>query len=218
MGRVARPGGSAGLGRVGIGEVGAEVGATALLARGGCPHGEAGDVEQIGGLGVGGAGEGLERARRDGEALGVALQPAAGPHDASHRGAHGVCVCRAQSLAYDDVSSLLDQIVRKRPFRYGKLVIARNEVGGPFHPQFERDLVAAFPEAQLTFLTIPACQAEIWPAIERVGVSLDEILDKNEEELMAVLDVDLWTAASGMAEIRAWVDHCVRIIRESNLV
>ena len=49
-------------------------------------------------------------------------------------------------------------------------------------------------------------------------MSLDEILDKNEEELMAVLDVDLWTAASGMAEIRAWVDHCVRIIRESNLV
>lgn len=125
-----------------------------------------------------------------------------------------VCVCRAQSVAFDDVRSLIGGIVSNKPFRVGRMIVARNEFGGPFHPMFERDLIAAFPDVPLTFLTIPACQAEIWPAVERVGVSLESVIGKEEDELMDLLDVDLWTAAAGLAEIRAWVDHCVHAIHK----
>ena len=34
---------------------------------------------------------------------------------------------------------------------------------------------------------------------------------------MSLLDVDLWTASAGLAEIRAWVDNCMRVIRELDL-
>jgi hypothetical protein len=129
-----------------------------------------------------------------------------------------VCVCRAQSVAYDDVRSLIGGIVSQKPFRFGKIIIARNEFGGPFQPSFERDMINAFPDVPLTFLTIPACQAEIWPSVERVGVSLESIVSKDEDELIDLLDVDLWTAASGLAEVRAWVDHCVHVIHQHEIV
>ena len=79
-----------------VGEVGAEVGAAALLARIRGQGREPRDVEQAGGLGIGGAGEGIERRDCLREPVGVALQSAVLPHDAAHGIAHRRAIAPAR--------------------------------------------------------------------------------------------------------------------------
>lgn len=123
-------------------------------------------------------------------------------------------VCKAQKHALDDMHTLIKNVVSDRPFAFNRLIVVKNEIGGPFYSSFEEGLRNAFPQQPLHFMNLRACQAEIWPAIERHGVSLDQVANADEDELMKILDVDLWTASAGRAEIRAWIDNCMRMIRD----
>lgn len=127
------------------------------------------------------------------------------------------CVCKSQKHALDDMHTLVKNVTSDKPFQVNRIVVVKNEIGGPFYSSFEEGLRGAFPDLHLTFMNLRACQAEIWPAIERHGVSLETIIASDEDRLMTLLDVDLWTASAGLAEIRAWVDNCMRVIRELDL-
>ena len=127
------------------------------------------------------------------------------------------CVCKSQKHALDDMHTLVKNVTSDKPFQVNRIVVVKNEIGGPFYSSFEEGLRGAFPDLHLTFMNLRACQAEIWPAIERHGVSLETVIASDEDRLMSLLDVDLWTASAGLAEIRAWVDNCMRVIRELDL-
>ena len=117
------------------------------------------------------------------------------------------CVTRAQRHGLDNIANLIQQVTKSKPFRLGRIVVVQNEAGGDFSGlDMEGELRARFPEAELTFVRLPACQAEIWPALERSGVSIETVLDSDEDALTTLLGVDLWTASSGLAEIRTWFD------------
>ncbi|PSC05866.1 hypothetical protein SLNSH_05645 [Alsobacter soli] len=125
------------------------------------------------------------------------------------------CVCKAQKHAFDDISSLIEDVASKKPFRFNRIFVVQNEVGGSFEgSQFDTRLKDQFRELDLVFLTLPACQAEIWPAIERKGASLEAVLGADEEELMAMLDVDLWTASSGLAEVKSWFEFTLKSFKD----
>ncbi|GGH32715.1 hypothetical protein GCM10007036_44820 [Alsobacter metallidurans] len=128
------------------------------------------------------------------------------------------CVCKAQKHAFDDIANLIETVVAKKPFRLNRIFIVKNEVGGSFEGAgFEAGLKSKFPDRDLIFVTLPACQAEIWPAIERNGVSLEAVLEADEDQLMDMLDVDLWTASSGLAEVRSWFDFVFRTLKEADV-
>lgn len=127
------------------------------------------------------------------------------------------CVCKSQKHALDDMHTLIKHVTQDQPFLVNRILVVKNEIGGPFYSTFEHGLRNAFPDRALSFVEMRACQAEIWPAIERQGVSLETVLNSDEERLMSLLDVDLWTASAGLAEVRAWVDHSLRTLRELDL-
>jgi hypothetical protein len=128
------------------------------------------------------------------------------------------CVCKAQSHAFDDMSVLISKMLERKPFRINRIVIVQNEIGGSFADNaFEFNLKRMFPDRDLVFIKLPACQAEIWSAIERRGVSLETILEADEDTAMQLLDVDLWTASSGLAEARVWFDHVSRLLRDAEV-
>lgn len=127
------------------------------------------------------------------------------------------CICRAQKHALDDMHTLIKSVTKDQPFLVNRIVVVKNEVGGPFYSTFETGLRNSFPDRSLSFMELRACQAEIWPAIERQGVSLETVLSSDEDQLMSLLEVDLWTASAGLAEIRAWIEHSLRTLRELDL-
>ena len=42
--------------------------------------------------------------------------------------------------------------------------------------------------------------------MERFGVSVERALDMSEDEISQALDVDIWTASAGLAELKNWFD------------
>ncbi len=42
--------------------------------------------------------------------------------------------------------------------------------------------------------------------MERFGVSIERALDMSEDEVSQALDVDIWTASAGLAELKTWYD------------
>jgi hypothetical protein len=127
------------------------------------------------------------------------------------------CVCKAQRHALDDIAKVLRSVMEQSPFRLNRIFIVLNEVGGPFDEAFKTSLQNQFPDSGLSFVKMPGCQSELWPAIELKGVSIEAILEADHEEVMRLLDVDLWTAVSGHAELTAWVDGFSKTLRDNDI-
>ena len=124
------------------------------------------------------------------------------------------CVCKAERHAVDDMSKLIARLSQNRPFRNSRFFIVKNEVGGSFDSlDIEKKLGSTFPTENIVFVDFPKCQSEVWQAMEAKGVSIESALEFDEDQAVSVLDVDIWTASSGLTELRDWVDKCVLMLR-----
>ena len=129
------------------------------------------------------------------------------------------CVCKAERHAVDDMAKLIARLSSQRPFRNNRFFIVKNEVGGSFDSlEIEKKLTQAFPNENIVYLDMPKCQSEIWQAMEAKGTSIEQVLDMDEDQAVAALDVDIWTASAGLAEMRAWFDNTLQVIRGSDVL
>lgn len=127
------------------------------------------------------------------------------------------CICKAERHAIDNLANLVGDILKRNSFRLGKIYVVQNEVGGPFLTNLQErvDRVAGgFP---ITYLKLPKCQSEIWQAMEKEGISIERLLEMEEDEIVEKLGVDLWTAAAGLSELRTWFDFNVRMLRDAGI-
>lgn len=130
-----------------------------------------------------------------------------------------LCVCKAERHAIDNTESLIRQIVTDRSFPVGRIFVVQNEIGGSFtnFPLQERLAKVDTGGSALTYLTLPSCYSEIWPAMERNGMPIEEALSRDEDELCKLLDCDLWTASGGLGELREWYDNVLKNLDEAGL-
>ena len=129
------------------------------------------------------------------------------------------CVCKAERHAVDDMVELVSRLAAQRPFRNSRFFIVKNEVGGSFDSlEIEKKLSQAFPNENIVYLNMPKCQSEIWPAMETKGLSIEHVLGMDEDQAVAGLDVDIWTASAGLAELRSWFDNFISTIRSSDVL
>ena len=129
------------------------------------------------------------------------------------------CVCKAERHAVDDMAKLISRLSTQRPFKNSRFFIVKNEVGGSFDSlEIEKKLSQAFPNENITYLDMPKCQSEIWQAMEGKGVSVEHVLEMDEDQAVAALDVDIWTASAGLAEMRSWFDTFLMTIRSADVL
>jgi hypothetical protein len=128
------------------------------------------------------------------------------------------CICKAERHAIDNLANLVNDILTKNAFRLGKIFVVQNEVGGPFDEQSLRQQVdRAAGEHPVSYLKLTKCQSEIWPAMEKTGISIERVMEMEEEEAVEKLNVDLWTAASGLRELQTWFDFNSRTLRDAGV-
>ena len=117
------------------------------------------------------------------------------------------CICKAEKHATDDVQRLVHLIGQGNALRPRHIYIVLNEAAGNFGAMgLQERLVAANKDLNLNFVRLPRCQSEIWAPMERFGVSVERALDMSEDEISQALDVDIWTASAGLAELKSWFD------------
>jgi hypothetical protein len=128
------------------------------------------------------------------------------------------CICKAERHAIDNLANLVGDILKRNSFRLGKIYVVQNEVGGPFlTANLQERVDRAAGGYRVTYLKLPKCQSEIWQAMEKEGVSVERLLEMDEDEIVEKLGVDLWTAAAGLAELRTWFDFNVRMLRDAGI-
>jgi hypothetical protein len=117
------------------------------------------------------------------------------------------CICKAEKHATDDVQRLVQMIATGNALRPRHIYIVLNEAAGNFGPMgLQEKLTSSNKEMNLIFTRLPRCQSEIWAPMERFGVSIERALDMSEDEVSQAMDVDIWTASAGLAELKTWYD------------
>lgn len=128
------------------------------------------------------------------------------------------CICKAERHGVDDIYNLVSELSRSEAFRLGRVFVVLNEVGGPFlKTDIKERIDGAAGEIKPIYLKLPKCQSEIWTMMEQEGVSIEAALELNEDQIVDMLGVDLWTASSGLSELKTWVDFCLKMLREVNV-
>jgi hypothetical protein len=129
------------------------------------------------------------------------------------------CVAREGKHAFDDISSVVQKLTEPRLFRNTRFYIVKNEAGGSFRDNsLERKLQDLFPLENFVFIQMPACQSEIWQKMEARGVSIETALAYSEERAMSELGCDIWSASSGIAELRSWVEDMMARLAEARII
>lgn len=129
------------------------------------------------------------------------------------------CVCKAERHAVDDMVKLIGRLAEERPFKTSRYFVVKNQVGGSFdNMDIEKRLHSAYPNENIVFVDMPKCQSEIWQAMEAKGRSLEDVLEFDEDQAVNALDVDIWTASAGLAEVRSWFDHMTKIVRAAEVL
>ncbi len=117
------------------------------------------------------------------------------------------CICKAEKHATDDIQRLVRLIGQGNALRPRNIYIVLNEAAGNFGAmKLQEKLTADNKDLNLIFARLPRCQSEIWAPMERFGVSIERALDMSEDEISQALDVDIWTASAGLAELKNWFD------------
>ena len=117
------------------------------------------------------------------------------------------CICKAEKHATDDIQRLVHLIGQGNALRPRHIYIVLNEAAGNFGAMgLQERLVATNKDLNLIFVRLPRCASEIWGPMERFGVSVERALDMSEDEISQALDVDIWTASAGLAELRSWFE------------
>jgi hypothetical protein len=129
------------------------------------------------------------------------------------------CICKAEKHAAEDVQGLVKLFVKGSALPPQNIYVVLNEAAGPFGGmKIEETLSAENPDAKLTFIKLPRCQSEIWTAMEQLGVSIERVLEMNEDEIGETLNVDVWTASAGLAELRSWFDASLQNFRNAGAI
>lgn len=142
---------------------------------------------------------------------------------AQHRNAHRilqmrgaapidmVLVCKAERHAVQDVADLVKSIAEGKFVPFGSITVVQNEVGGNFEKiDVKRAIADAAPRAHVRHIVLPRCTSEIWTRLEQTYTSVERALKMSETEVAKHLDVDIWSATAGLADLKAWaeaVDH-----------
>jgi len=117
------------------------------------------------------------------------------------------CICKAEKHATDDIQRLVRMIGQGNALRPRNIYIVLNEAAGNFGAmKLQEKLTAENKDLNLIFARLPRCQSEIWAPMERFGVSVERALEMSEDEISQALDVDIWTASAGLAELKNWYD------------
>lgn len=128
------------------------------------------------------------------------------------------CICKAERHGIDDIYNLISELSRSDAFRLGRVFVVLNEVGGPFLKNDFKDRIDhAAGDIKPIYLKLPKCQSEIWSMMEQEGISIEAAIDMDEDEIVDMLGVDLWTASSGISELKTWVDYCLKMMRDANI-
>src|SRR5579863_7723423 len=128
------------------------------------------------------------------------------------------CICKAEKHATDDVQRLVHMIGQGNALRPRNIYIVLNEAAGNFGAmKLQEKLAADNKDLNLIFARLPRCQSEIWAPMERFGVSVERALAMSEDEVSQALDVDIWTASAGLAELKAWFDAAHAEFRSAGL-
>ena len=142
---------------------------------------------------------------------------------AQHRNAHRilqmrgaapieiVLVCKAEKHAVQDVADLVKSIVDGKFVPFSAITVVQNEVGGNFEKiDVRRAIADVAPRALIRHVTLPRCTSEIWQRLEQTYTSVERALRMTDNEIAKHLDVDIWSATAGLADLKAWaesVDH-----------
>jgi hypothetical protein len=117
------------------------------------------------------------------------------------------CICKAEKHATDDIQRLVRLIGQGHALRPRNIFIVLNEAAGNFGAmKLQEKLTSDNKDLSLIFARLPRCQSEIWAPMERYGVSVERALAMSEDEVSQALDVDIWTASAGLAELKNWYD------------
>ena len=117
------------------------------------------------------------------------------------------CICKAEKHATDDIQRLVRMIGQGNALRPRNIYIVLNEAAGNFGAmKLQEKLTTENKDLALIFVRLPRCQSEIWAPMERFGVSVERALGMSEDEISQTLDVDIWTASAGLAELKNWFD------------
>jgi hypothetical protein len=117
------------------------------------------------------------------------------------------CICKAEKHATDDIQRLVRLIGQGHALRPRNIFIVLNEAAGNFGAmKLQEKLTSDNKDLSLIFARLPRCQSEIWAPMERYGVSVERALAMSEDEISQALDVDIWTASAGLAELKNWYD------------
>ena len=128
-----------------------------------------------------------------------------------------VCVCKAEGHSLDNLNQLLGDVLERKPFPLRSITVVKNEVGGSFEADEVEKRLAAHKTA-LQFVEVPRCYSELWGTMERKRVSIETVLEETDDEKLGeLLEVDLFTAVAGAAELRRWVDVVEQRVRLAGL-
>jgi len=117
------------------------------------------------------------------------------------------CICKAEKHATDDIQRLVRLIGQGHALRPRNIFVVLNEAAGNFGAmKLQEKLTSDNKDLSLIFARLPRCQSEIWAPMERYGVSVERALAMSEDEISQALDVDIWTASAGLAELKNWYD------------
>lgn len=128
-----------------------------------------------------------------------------------------VCVCKAEGHSLDNLNQLIGDVLDRKPFPLRSITVVKNEVGGAFEGGEVETRLSAH-KTSLNFVDVPRCFSELWGTMERKRVSIETVIDTQDDEaLCELLDVDLFTAVAGASELRRWVDVVEQRVRQAGL-
>lgn len=128
-----------------------------------------------------------------------------------------VCVCKAEGHSLDNLSQLIEDVLVRKPFPLRSITVVKNEVGGAF-AEGEVERCLSGHKTALNVVEVPRCFSELWVTMERKRVSIESVIDvQDDEALCELLEVDLFTAVAGAAELRRWVDLVEQRVRMAGL-
>lgn len=125
-----------------------------------------------------------------------------------------VLVCKAEKHAVQDIAELVKSISDEKFVPFSGITVVQNEVGGNFDKiDVRRAVVELAPRVHVRYLTLPRCTSELWQRLEQTYTSVEKALSMREDEIAAHLDIDVWSASAGLADLKSWVATVDRTLK-----
>jgi hypothetical protein len=114
-------------------------------------------------------------------------------------------VCKAEKRAIDDMSDLVHRFGNGDSFPVENIFVVLNEHGGTFEGIDLRSKLASLKvKSNIEFIELPRCSSELWHPMEQRYVSIQRTLGLQEDDIVNVLGVEIWSVLSGMSDLQDW--------------